>query len=200
MPDVARPSRRRSPDARREQLLDAAETVLLDRGLAASTVADVAEAAGVAKGTVYLYFDSKDALLAGLRARYLGRFADAVEGPVRPGRASVLTRLQRFVDGLFDFSVRNQALHHLLFHEAGFSEEDAFAGARSLLEGLLAEGTAEGAFDVRDPAVSASFLLHGLHGVLVEVLHAGPERRRHAAATARQLVRNTVAPMKLDTG
>ena len=68
--------RRELPEVRREQLLDAAATVFLDRGLAEATMADVAEAAGVAKGTVYLYFDSKSALLTALRARYTSQWLE----------------------------------------------------------------------------------------------------------------------------
>jgi AcrR family transcriptional regulator len=74
--DDLRP-RRQSPDVRREQILDAAQRVLLERGLRATTVADVVDAAGVAKGTMYLYFRSKDELLAGLRARYLDDYSRA---------------------------------------------------------------------------------------------------------------------------
>lgn len=144
----------------------------------------MAAAAGVAKGTVYLYFASRDELRAGLRARYPARFAAAVEPATSGRRAGVATRLQRFVDGLFAFSTANASLHHLLFHEAGFSEDDAFAGTRSHLEELLAEGTTEGAFEVRDPALAAGFLLHGLHGLLVDAMHAA----------ARDLARRSVTP------
>src|SRR3954449_1227873 len=70
---------------RREQLLDAAEAVLMERGLSATTVADVAQAAGVAKGTMYLHFESKAELLAGLRARYMQRLTDAALSPETSG-------------------------------------------------------------------------------------------------------------------
>src|SRR5689334_6441034 len=116
--------RRRAPEERTDALLDAAESLLLERGLSAMTVADVAEAAGVAKGTVYLYFDAKEALLAGLRARYLSRFVATVEPAVSSTRSGPATRLDRFVDGLFEFSIAHRALHHVLFHEAGFPEDD----------------------------------------------------------------------------
>jgi AcrR family transcriptional regulator len=65
--------------------------VFLERGLAHATMADVSEAAGVAKGTVYRYFDSKSALLTALRARYTSQWLarsgrlDAPR-PRRPGR------------------------------------------------------------------------------------------------------------------
>ncbi|MDF2743659.1 MAG: TetR/AcrR family transcriptional regulator, partial [Actinomycetia bacterium] len=87
----ARPPRRQPPDVRREQILDAAERVLVGRGLAATTMADVAEAAAVAKGTVYLYFESRAELLAGLRARYFERFAALLGDPPDPARVANAT-------------------------------------------------------------------------------------------------------------
>lgn len=48
---------------RRAQLLDAALELMAERGFANTSVDDLAKAAGVAKGTVYLYFPTKEALL-----------------------------------------------------------------------------------------------------------------------------------------
>jgi TetR/AcrR family transcriptional repressor of nem operon len=181
-----RTRRRESPEVRREQILDAAERVLLERGLATTTVADVAETAGVAKGTVYLYFESKDAILSGLRARYLERFADAV---TQPRARSTASELDHFVEGLFDFSVANSGLHHLLFHEAGFSEDDAFASTRTMVADLIAAGCDRGDFQVSDPELATDFVFHGVHGALTTALHgARPSRRRfvdHTTALVR---------------
>lgn len=172
-------------------MLDAAEQVLLARGLGATTVADVADAAGVAKGTLYLYFDSKDALLAGLRARYLDRFARALGSGRGRSDSSAARRLDRFVTGLFDFSAQHARLHHLLFHEAGFSETDALAGARAILDEIITTGRDSGEFDVDDPRRVAGFLLHGLHGLLLDALHDGASVSRTAKA-AREMARRTV--------
>jgi AcrR family transcriptional regulator len=181
--------RRQDPASRREQLLDAAQTVLLRKGLRATTVAEVAETAGVAKGTTYLYFESKDALLAGLRARYLERFVAALEtAPDMPAPS----RLTAFVEGLYRVATEQRALHHALFHEAGFSEMDAFGAVRALLEEILTTGAASGELAVDDVAVAASFLLHGLHGVMVDELHAG--RRGPSPAVGALLARATDAP------
>jgi AcrR family transcriptional regulator len=165
---------------KREQLLDAAETVLLRRGLRATTVADVADVAGVAKGTTYLYFSSKDDVLAALRARYLERFTEAL---IADADAPAGERLDAFVEGLFRFAAEHQDLHHALFHEAGFSEADAFTGARAVLEEILSRGVARGELVVDDVRLAASFLLHGLHGVLVHTMHAAPpaQRRRRSS-------------------
>ncbi len=49
-------------EARRIAILEAAMKVFIERGFAAAKIDDVARLAGLAKGTVYLYFDSKEAL------------------------------------------------------------------------------------------------------------------------------------------
>ncbi|MFN3415994.1 MAG: TetR/AcrR family transcriptional regulator [Caldimonas sp.] len=59
----AEPARKRRKEARPQELLDAALEVFVERGFAASKMEDVASRAGVSKGTVYLYFPSKEELL-----------------------------------------------------------------------------------------------------------------------------------------
>jgi AcrR family transcriptional regulator len=183
--DVAAPGtpapRTQPPDVRRQQLLDAAERVLLGRGLAHTTVAEVAEAAGVAKGTVYLYFGSKSELLVALRDRYLQQFAEALD--VTTGSAR--DRIQALVLGFFEFAAKSHDLHHVLFHEAGFSEQDAFIRLRKWLVQLIADGVASGELTKTDPELAAAFVLAGMHGVLVETLHGN--EGRDPDAVARQL-------------
>src|SRR5215471_11182526 len=58
-----------SPGPKRDALLRAAIDVFAERGYFNAQVADVARAAGVAAGTVYLYFRSKDDLLISIFER-----------------------------------------------------------------------------------------------------------------------------------
>ena len=62
----AKPRWRRRKEARPEEILSAALEVFTDRGFAATKLEDVAKRAGVTKGTIYLYFDSKEALFKAL--------------------------------------------------------------------------------------------------------------------------------------
>lgn len=55
--------------ARREQLLDAATKVFAERGFHRSRVKEIAREAGVSEGTIYNYFEDKDALLIGVLDR-----------------------------------------------------------------------------------------------------------------------------------
>jgi TetR/AcrR family transcriptional repressor of nem operon len=188
-PGRAPSPRRQPPDVRREQILDAAERVLVGRGLAATTMAEVAEAASVAKGTVYLYFASKADLLAGLRARYFEDFAAMLDGPPAAGRPDpgVAARVERLVAASYDFALANHELHHVLFHEAGYAEEDTFARARTVLAELIETGQAAGELDVADPALATDFLLLGLHGVLVGATHRPRAERERLVAGVTEL-------------
>jgi AcrR family transcriptional regulator len=56
---------------KRRELADAALRVVMERGVDAASIAHVAKAAGISKGTVYLYFDSKEALLVAAARRWV---------------------------------------------------------------------------------------------------------------------------------
>jgi TetR/AcrR family transcriptional regulator, fatty acid metabolism regulator protein len=87
---------------RRDAILRAAIDVFASRGFFTAQVADVARAAGVAAGTVYLYFDSKDDLLVSIFERTMrdaiaeGRTAVApIRDPVEQLRAVARVHLDR---------------------------------------------------------------------------------------------------------
>jgi AcrR family transcriptional regulator len=61
-------------EERRNAILDAAETLFLEHPDRMANVAEVAEVAGVAKGTVYLYFPSKEEMLLALHERHVAVF------------------------------------------------------------------------------------------------------------------------------
>jgi AcrR family transcriptional regulator len=89
--------------ALREHLIDAAETLLSERQVAAITTRDIARAAGVSDGVLYNYFaDKHDLLLTALTRRY-GRVVTgfATDLP-QPGVATVEQNLHAFVGALLD--------------------------------------------------------------------------------------------------
>lgn len=73
--DAARPRRERRKEARPGELLDAALNLFVEKGYAATRVEEVAARAGVSKGTLFLYFSSKEDLFkAVVRENIAGRF------------------------------------------------------------------------------------------------------------------------------
>ncbi len=65
-PGAGSTRRERRIAARREQILQAAARVFAEKGFHGATTKDIAEAADVAEGTIYNYFENKEALLLGL--------------------------------------------------------------------------------------------------------------------------------------
>lgn len=89
MPEYKDLIRQQLIEARRNQILDAAAAVFAEKGFHRATTKDVAGKAGIAEGTIYNYFASKDDLLIGLMARLteletLGdELTEALQGDVR---------------------------------------------------------------------------------------------------------------------
>lgn len=70
------PKWKRLPDERPDQILRAALEVFSDKGFRAATMDEVASAAGIAKGTIYLYFASKEDLFLALARQVLQHALD----------------------------------------------------------------------------------------------------------------------------
>jgi AcrR family transcriptional regulator len=65
-------TRQRRKDARPQELLDAALDLFVEKGFAATRAEEVAARAGVSKGTLYLYYPSKEELLKAVIRQHLG--------------------------------------------------------------------------------------------------------------------------------
>ncbi len=82
-------------EERRNAILDAAEALFLEHPDRMANVAEVADTAGVAKGTVYLYFPSKEEMLLALHERHVAAFfADLVAVLDAPGEVDFERVLQ----------------------------------------------------------------------------------------------------------
>jgi AcrR family transcriptional regulator len=76
-------SRRRLPEQRPHDILDAALESFVENGFAATRLEDVAERAGVSKGTLYLYFENKEELFKAAVRENIVPFLDRAEHRVR---------------------------------------------------------------------------------------------------------------------
>ncbi len=146
---TARRTWTRSPDARREQLLEAAMSLFTDKGHDV-TVAEITQAAGVAKGTFYVYFASKTELIAALReatvAEYHARMAKAIAD------SSPISFSSGFSPEVVGVSVDflSSDLHSVLFPSAA----DQAHGQREVVRGfeeLLIDANRQGITNVPDP-------------------------------------------------
>lgn len=152
------------PDVRRRQILDAVAGLLLEDGYEALTVSKVATRAGVAKGTVYLYFDSKQEMLAALQARMWEHILEAPAALLDRADLTWTQRLDGLVAAWVTAEQQHRELYHRLFHELGPAGEEPLTAARDLLITILRNGHTAGEFDVPDPELTADFLTHAYAG------------------------------------
>jgi AcrR family transcriptional regulator len=94
---------RESGKAKREAIIDAARALFLSKGYEATTIADVASAAGVAVGSVYRHVADKRELLDAVRAVTLQRFRETVDAAAL-GDGPLAARVDAAIDAAFAFA------------------------------------------------------------------------------------------------
>jgi TetR/AcrR family transcriptional regulator len=151
-------------DLSRAQLLDAAEQIFGLKGFHEATLKEVAELAGFSVGSVYSFFDSKDALFRQVYLRRADQFMPALRTLIARD-APALDVLADMVTFQVQFFRDHPHFGRLyLFHSGHVFGSDAappldpaifanFEEAMTLESSLFARGQSEGAFRAGDPAV-----------------------------------------------
>ncbi|MFL5797879.1 MAG: TetR/AcrR family transcriptional regulator [Actinomycetota bacterium] len=191
---VAKPA-----DERREDLLAAARRVFAEKGLPNATIADVTEAAGVAKGTFYLHFDSKEALLGALKQRFVDDLVSrALQLYTTVGHDDWWALADVTVESMIDYLLEHRDLIQV-FARDGFQPQssalfgDASGKLRNMFAAGIKAGTDAGAFDAADPVLTATFLDHAIHGTVEHaVLYEGGIDRDYLVAGAKELLRRVL--------
>lgn len=128
-----------------QAVLDAAQSVLFEKGLAAYTLADVARKVGLSRAAILQRFGSKDELLRRIARREVDATRHWLDGlPVEGGRPGLETFLRTIVESMGDgqdFAVRVQ----LAWAEARDPDLRACAGERyALVQQAIARRVPEG--------------------------------------------------------
>jgi AcrR family transcriptional regulator len=181
--------RAREKAQRRREILDAARQEFFERGFHSPTVDDVAARAEVSKGTIYLYFESKEEILAHLLLEGLNLLLTGMEAVVGPGpEQSAESTLRALADSYLHFCQHNPSYFRLImaFDRGRFEEaisaklyqkvlNQSMKGL-ALLAQTIEKGTASGEFHVVDAWQAAGSVWAALNGVLVLMAH--PLRRQ----------------------
>lgn len=190
--------RAREREERRDSILHAARKVFLEKGIHRATVDDVAQQAEVSKGTVYLYFETKESLLAALLLEDLEKLVAQLEAAFAPGQPlSAEERVRRLAQAYLSFFQANPHSFRLImaFDRGHFQESvspDLYQRLLTTsLRGLawvvqaIRQGMDEGVFAPGDARQAAGVAWAALNGVLVLLSH--PLRREMLAADLESL-------------
>lgn len=183
--DSPAPKFRRRAEHRPDELLDAALALFVERGYAHTSVAQIARAAGVSKGAVYLYFPSKQALLEGLVKRAVAPAGAAAVAAAQATPDNVRTALTAFLGQLALRLSDPQvvAVPRIVLREAAAVPEIAEMYRRAVLEpalpvlaDLIRGGIASGELRPVDPELTIRSIMGPIviHLLLAEVFGVRP--------------------------
>lgn len=110
------PAKKRDPDRKREKIFDSALMVFSKSGFHEATMDEIATSSGVAKGTLYRYFKSKEDLLDSLLKEKSDEIVSRLSGIFLDGE-DVLSQIQDFVEQWVEFIEGNHVLYRLIQNE-----------------------------------------------------------------------------------
>ena len=192
----------KAPEDRRRELMDAAVKEFTRKGVTETTISDVTDAAGVAKGTFYLYFDSKEHLLAALRERFVDELmAHSAPFLERMGKEDWWKLADDVAESMVDFTLEHADQCAFIAqqpHTPG--TRDILGESEQRITEMLAvgirAGIEAGAFSVSDPELAAAFLKHGTIWIVLEAILYGRHRpdRDRLVRVVKELNRKALSP------
>lgn len=149
---------RRAPEQRRTAVLEAARSLFLAGGVAGTSIDAIARRAGVAKGTVYLYFPAKEHIVRAIEADFTARILDRTRAAARSASGDVSGVVQAWCVALVLSYLDDLDIHDMLFYGGAPATREGVADNALVddLHALLA------ALEVPDPAATAAFLVGGV--------------------------------------
>lgn len=163
-----RPDRNdRAGGDKRERILTAAERIFARHGFFAARVSEIAKAAGVADGTIYLYFKSKDDLLISLFEHRMKQVNEELRRAIagRPPLAQLHAFIHAYLQLVADEPAAVEVLTIELRQSSKFMKEydnPEFADFLRMLGGIIADGQARGELDAAIPSHVAARMIFGI--------------------------------------
>jgi len=152
---------------KRERILDASERIFARHGFFAARVSEIAKEAGVADGTIYLYFKSKDDLLISLFQRRMTQVNEQLRAAVAEG--TPIEQLHAFIRTylrlLSNEPTAAEVVTIELRQSSKFMKEydnPEFADFLRMLGGIIAEGQDRGELDASIPSHVAARMIFGI--------------------------------------
>jgi TetR/AcrR family fatty acid metabolism transcriptional regulator len=165
-------ARRTTREDKRRRIIDAAVKVFAEKGFFGAKVSEIADAAGVADGTIYLYFKSKDDILISLFQEKMSEIVKQLQA-ILSELPDPETKMRRYVIEHLKLVARQPELMQVLTVElrqsARFIKEyspKAFARYLAVIGMIIEEGQKAGVFR-KD--IDAGILRRALFGLIDEL-------------------------------
>ena len=155
------------PEERKQELIDTAERLFLEKGYEQTTVADIVREIEVAQGTFYYYFSSKEKILEAIIEKDITALEEDVRQIMSREDANAAIKLNAVVNSIIGISTSRREIMDYLHEESNAvmhekMERHTIERLVPLMTRVVAEGTHAGIFDVQYPTESVEFLLASL--------------------------------------
>jgi len=187
------------PEERKQELIDTAERLFLEKGYEQTTVADIVREIEVAQGTFYYYFSSKEEILEAIIEKDITALEEDVRQIMSREDANAAIKLNAVVNSIIGISTSRREIMDYLHEESNAvmhekMERHTIERLVPLMTRVVAEGAHAGIFDVQYPTESVEFLLASL----VYFFHhpeifADPMRREKMLSSLETILGRTLA-------
>lgn len=190
------PRRPRKRQERRDEILDAAAALFVEKGRSSTSIDDIAERASVAKGTLYHYFPDRAAMLAALRDRYSLQFRDlAAEAMGKCEPQDWQGRLSAWTSTVVHEYVSQQELLDVIYHEPSVRDRSVLSREPvvQILSELIEQGNEAGEWRAEDSTAAGVCMFQSMLGLAGDVIATGGDTNRVAPLLS-QLFWNMLHP------
>ncbi|MDQ3370048.1 MAG: TetR/AcrR family transcriptional regulator [Myxococcota bacterium] len=175
----------RAKQERRRQILGAAKVVFAEAGYHGASIHAIIERAQIARGTFYLYFESKAAVFDSILDQAMAELRSRIRRieVLDPGAPPPQVQLREQVVATLEYVVRDRALATILLAghtpeaEASDRLEQFFQETRLLLQRAMETGMEIGLLRPLKPDLVAAAMLGMIVGVIEHVVHQGDEAK-----------------------
>lgn len=197
------PPRQDVSDQRRHQILDAATAVFSRLGFERARMDDIAEEAGVSKGALYLYYKSKDAIIATLLKFFFDQAIKQIrtlatdKGSVIEQLITMTRQLTREVEAMVTLQPVTLQFYAIAARNASVRQQlnAYFAEYLTIIEAIIRRGIAQGELradlNATEVATTLSALYEGL-ALLWIINPQGADWQYQVDASVRQLLQGLV--------
>lgn len=160
------------PEERRKDILDAAVSVFVRKGITDTKIEEITELAGVSKGTFYLYFKTKDEAAAAAWERHMDAYAESGEKILGNDQLPLGARLVDALESLCRFALGHAEIHKALYDGAGAEKVKADTNERliAMIGSAVRGGVDSGEIDCAYPEMMARALYHGFCGAATDAI------------------------------
>jgi len=192
----------KDPEARRQELIDAAAKLFMEEGYENTSVSDIVKEIKVAQGTFYYHFFSKSDILEAVVEKNISAMMNEILNRAGKKNVRAAERLNDLFNYIMSYGIESDRIQSYLHEESNIVMHDkaskmVMARLVPIITGVIADGISEGTFDVKYPTETAEILLAGLGYVLHQAdLGTADEKRRKRVRSAMEQSLNKMLGVK----